>query len=142
MIKGFLGDSKENYQMNMINVMKHAIRNFSRQEIVSREMDGTLFRYTYQDSYERMQQLANALLSIGVKVGDRVGVLAWNHYQHFEIYYGLPGTGAVMVTLNLRLSPQDLTYVVNHSGATFIIVDEELLPIGESIMDSSRSVHQ
>jgi len=139
-VKGFFTDSKENYQMNMINVMKHAIRNFSRQEIVSREMDGTLFRYTYQDSYERMQQLANALLSIGVKVGDRVGVLAWNHYQHFEIYYGLPGTGAVMVTLNLRLSPQDLTYVVNHSGATFIIVDEDLLPIAESIMDSCKKV--
>ena len=139
-VKGFLSNSKENYQLNIINVMKHAIRNFSRQEIVSRKMDGSLFRYTYNDSYKRMQQLANALKSIGVKVGDRVGVLAWNHYQHFEIYYGLPGTGAVMVSFNLRLSTQDLTYVVNHSGASFIIIDEDLIPIAESIMDSCKKV--
>ncbi len=139
-VEGFFTDTKENYQLNMINVMKHAIRNFSRQEIVSRKMDGTLFRYTYLDSYKRMQQLANALISIGVKVGDRVGVLAWNHYQHFEIYYGLPGTGAVMVSFNLRLSIQDLSYVVNHSGASFIIVDEDLIPIAESIMDSCKNV--
>jgi fatty-acyl-CoA synthase len=139
-VKGFLVKSGENYQLNMINVMKHAIRNFSRQEIVSRKLDGTLFRYTYKDSYKRMQQLANALNSIGVKVGDRIGVLAWNHYQHFEIYYGLPGTGAVMVNLNLRLSPQDLTYVVNHSGVSFIIIDEDLIPIVEAIMHSCKEV--
>ncbi|GAG80459.1 unnamed protein product [marine sediment metagenome] len=107
-IKGLLTNPKGNYQLNVINIMKHAIRNFSRQEIVSRKRDGSLFRYTYKDSYARMQQLANALESMGVKVGDRIGVLAWNHYQHFEIYFGLPGTGAVMITLNLRLSPQFL----------------------------------
>jgi fatty-acyl-CoA synthase len=138
--KGFLVDSNKNYQLNVINVMKHAIRNFSRQEIVSKKMDGSLHRYTYIDSYKRMQKLANALKSIGVKVGDRVGVLAWNHYQHFEIYYGLPGTGAVMVSLNLRLSPQDLSYVVNHSGASFIILDEDLIPIAESIISSCKKV--
>jgi fatty-acyl-CoA synthase len=139
-VKGFPVSSKKNYQLNMINVMKHAIRNFSRQEIVSRKADGGLYRYTYDDSYKRMQQLANALKSLGVKVGDRVGVLAWNHYQHFEIYYGLPGTGAVMVSLNLRLSSQDLSYVVNHSGASFIIVDEDLISIAESIMSSCKKV--
>ena len=139
-VKGFRVSSNENYQLNMINVMKHAIRNFSRQEIVSRKMDGSMHRYTYRDSYNRMERLANALNSIGVKVGDRVGVLAWNHYQHFEIYYGLPGTGAVMVSLNLRLSSQDLTYVVNHSGASLIIVDEDLIPIAESIMVSCKKV--
>ena len=139
-VKGFLFSSKENYQLNMINVMRHAIRSYSRQEIVSRKMDGSLHRYTYMDSYKRMQKLANALTSIGVKVGDRVGVLAWNHYQHFEIYYGLPGTGAVMVNLNLRLSTQDLSYVVNHSGALFIIVDEDLISIAESIMPSCDNV--
>ncbi|MHA1914722.1 MAG: AMP-binding protein, partial [Promethearchaeota archaeon] len=114
-VKGFIVDSPIKYQLNVINLMRHAIRNFSRQEVVSRNLDGSLFRYTYKDAYERMQRLANAIESLGVKVGERVGVLAWNHYQHFEIYFGLPGTGAVMVSLNLRLSPQDLSYVVNHS---------------------------
>jgi len=140
MVKGLLTNPKGNYQLNTINLMKHAIRNFSRQEIVSRKMDGSLFRYTYKDSYARMQQLANALESIGVKVGDRVGVLAWNHYQHFEIYFGLPGTGAVMITLNLRLSPQDLSYVINHSNTSHIIVDEDLIPVAESILSSCKKV--
>lgn len=139
-VKGLLTNPKGNYQLNVINIMKHAIRNFSRQEIVSRKRDGSLFRYTYKDSYARMQQLANALKSMGVKVGDRIGVLAWNHYQHFEIYFGLPGTGAVMITLNLRLSPQDLSYVINHSNTSLIIVDEDLIPVAESILPSCKKV--
>ena len=132
-IKGFSADPEGNYQLNLINMMNHAIRNFARQEIVSRKIDGTLFRYTYAESYERMQRLANALKSIDVKVGDRVGILAWNHHQHYEIYYGLPGTGAVMVSLNLRLAPQDLSYVINHSGTKFLIVDEDLISVAESV---------
>ena len=132
-VKGFPADPEGNYQLNVINLMMHAIRNFARQEIVSRKIDGTLFRYTYRESYERMQRLANALISIGVKVGDRIGVLAWNHHQHYEIYYGLPGTGAVMVSLNLRLAPQDLSYVVNHSGTKYIIIDDDLINVAESI---------
>jgi fatty-acyl-CoA synthase len=132
-IKSFPADPEGNYQLNVINLIKHAIRNFARQEIVSRKIDGTLFRYTYAKSYERMKRLANALKSIGVEAGDRVGVLAWNHHQHYEIYYGVPGTGAVMVSLNLRLAPQDLSYVINHSGTKFIIIDEDLINIAESI---------
>lgn len=124
-VKGFIVDSQENYQLNVINLIIHGIRNFSRQEIVSRNMDGTLFRYSYKDAYGRMQQLANGLKSVGVKIGDRIGVLAWNHYQHYEIYFGLPGMGAVMVTLEIYdFHPRDLSYVINHSGTSMIIVDE------------------
>jgi len=135
LIKGFPADPEGTaiYQLNVINFIKHAIRNFGRQEIISRKLDGTLFRYTYKESYERMQRLANALESIGVKVADRVGVIAWNTHQHYEIYYGLPGMGAVMVTLNLRLAPQDLAYIVNHSETKYIIVDEDLIQIAENI---------
>jgi fatty-acyl-CoA synthase len=135
LIKGFPTESEGNdvYQLNVINFMKHAVRNFARQEIISRKVDGTLFRYTYKESYDRMQRLANALESIGVKVADRVGVLAWNTHQHYEIYYGLPGMGAVMVTLNLRLAPHDLAYIVNHSETKYIIVDEDLIQIAENI---------
>ncbi len=139
-IKGFPAESNGNYQLNVISLIKHAVRNFSRQEIVSRNLDGNLFRYSYRDSYERMQQLANSLESIGVKIGDRVGVLAWNTYQHFEIYYGLPGIGAVMVSMNMRLAKQDLAYVVNHSGASFIIVDEDLIQIAETIAPLCKKV--
>jgi len=139
-VEGFPADPVGNYQLNVINLMKHAVRNFARQEIVNRNEDGTLFRYTYKDSYERMQRLANALESIGIKVADRVGVLAWNTHRHFEIYYGLPGMGALMVSLNLRLAPQDLAYVVNHSGSKLIIVDEDLIKIAESIYHYAKTL--
>jgi len=133
-IKGFQANSNNNYQLNVIDLMKHAIRNYSRQEIVSRNLDGTLFRYTYSDAYKRMQRLANSLESIGIKVGDRIGVIAWNTYQHFEVYFGLPGMGAVMVSLNLRLAPQDLAYVINHSGIKYLIIDEDLIQVVESVI--------
>lgn len=139
-IKGFPAEPNGNYQLNVISLIKHAVRNFSRQEIVSRNLDGNLFRYSYKDSYERMQRLANSLESIGVKIGDRVGVLAWNTYQHFEIYYGLPGIGAVMVSMNMRLAKQDLAYVVKHSGARFIIIDEDLIQIAEGIAPLCKKV--
>ena len=132
-IKGFQADQIANYQLNIINLMKHAVRNYSRQEIVSRNSDGTLFRYTYSDAYKRMQRLANSLESLGIKVGDRIGVIAWNTYQHFETYFGLPGMGAVMVSLNLRLAPQDIAYIINHSGIKYIILDEDLIELIQSV---------
>ena len=132
-VKGFMVEQEENYQLNVINHMRQGVRNFAKQEIITRKSDGTFFQYTYKDSYERMKRLANALESIGIKVGDRVGVIAWNQHQHFEIYYGLPGMGAVMVSLNLNLIPEELSYVINHSGAKYIIVDEDLISVAEAI---------
>ena len=138
--KGFIATQQENYQLNVINLIKHGVRNFKRQEIITRRPNGSFFRYTYHDSYERMQRLANALVTVGVKIGDRVGVLSWNHHQYYEIYFGLPGMGAVMITLNLRLNPEDIAYIVNHSGTKFIIVDEDLLHIAESLAPLCDSI--
>ena len=132
-IKGFPATSQDNYQLNVTNIIKHAARSFGRQEIASRKHNGTMFRYTYKDSYERMQRLAGGLSGLGAKVGDRIGVLAWNTHENYEIYFGVPGMGAVMLLLNLRLAPPDLSYVVNHAGAEYIIVDETLLPIAHAI---------
>jgi len=132
-IMGFPATSQDDYQLNVTNIIQHAARSFGRQEIVSRQLDGAMFRYTYKEAYQRMQLLAGGLSAIGVHVGDRVGVLAWNSHENYEIYFGLPGMGAVMLLLNLRLAPQDLSYVVNHAGARFIIVDQSLLPIAEAI---------
>ena len=139
-IKGFPSTSQHNTQLNVINIIRHAARNFGRQEIASRMENGTMFRYTYRDAYERMQRLANALGRIGAKVGDRIGVLSWNTYRNYEIYFGLPGTGAVMLLLNLRLAPHELSYVINHAKARFIIVDESLLDIIEEIAHQCKTV--
>jgi fatty-acyl-CoA synthase len=71
-----------------------------------------MFRYTYQDAYGRIKRLANALYDLDVKIGDRVGVLEWNTYRYYEMDFGIPGAGAVLLQMNLRLSPQELSFVV------------------------------
>lgn len=139
-IKGFPATSNKNYHLNVTNLLKHGARNFGRQEIVSRKHDGSLFRYTYKDAYERTRCLADSLKTLGINVGDRVGVLAWNTHENYEIYFGVPGTGAVMLLLNLRLSPQELAYIINHSEAKTIFVDETLLDIAETIAPLCKSV--
>jgi len=139
-IQGFPSTSQINCQLNVTNIIKHGSRNFGRQEIISRKHDGTFFRYTYKEAYERIQRLASSLASIGVEVGDKIGILAWNTHEHYEIYFGVPGTGAVMLLLNLRLAPQELSYVVNHANTRFMIVDESLLHIAEALAPTCTSV--
>lgn len=139
-VKGFPATSQINYQLNVTTLLKHAARSFGKQEIVSRKCDGKLFRYTYKEAFERVKRLANSLASLGLGVGDKIGVLAWNTYRHFEIYFGLPGTGAVMLLLNLRLAQQELSYVINHAEAKFIFVDEDLLHIAEAIAPFCKTV--
>lgn len=101
-------------------------------EIVSKMRD-TIHRYTYADMGRRARQVANALTRLGVKQGDRVATLAWNGYRHLEVYYAAPCMGAVLHTLNLRLSPTDLEYIINHAEDSVICVDEDLLPILEKL---------
>ncbi len=139
-INGLTLTSKSIYQLNVINLLKHAVRNFGRQEILSRRPDGTLFRYTYQDAYERVQRLANSLHSLGIQPGDRIGVLTWNTHENFEIYFGLPGIGAVMLLLNARLVPSELEYIIKHAEAKFLIVDDSLLSIAEEIIPSCKTI--
>ena len=138
-IKGFPATSQA-YQLNVTNILKHGARNFGRQEIVSRKHDGTFFRYTYKHAYDRVTRLASSLSSLGIEIGDKVGVLAWNTYRHFEIYYGIPGTGAVMLLLNLRLAVQELSYIMNHAEAKFIFVDESLIKVAEAIAPRCKTV--
>ncbi len=101
-------------------------------EIVSKMRDKT-HRYTYAEFGRRSRQLASALTNLGVKQGDRVATFAWNGYRHLEIYYAVPCMGAVLHTLNLRLSPADLEYIINHAEDSVICVDEDLLPLLEKL---------
>ena len=101
-------------------------------EIVSKMRD-RIHRYTYADLGRRSRQLAAALTRLGVRQGDRVATLAWNSYRHLEVYYAAPCMGAVLHTLNLRLSSEQLAYVINHAEDTVICVDEDLLPMLERL---------
>jgi fatty-acyl-CoA synthase len=123
----------DDYQLNTTTLIRHAARTHGDQEIVYRTGNGAWDRYTYRDCYARTCQAANALRSLGVGPGDRVGVLDWNSRRYFELYYSIPGLGAVMVQLNLRLTPEELSYIIGHSEVTWIYVDETLLPLAEAL---------
>ncbi len=138
-IQGFPATSQNDYQLNVINIFRQAVVSFGRQEIVSVTPSGKL-RFCYKDSYARIKKLGNALKKLGVKPGDRVGVMDWNTHRHFECYYAIPGVGAVILLLNLRLAPPDLSYVVNHSGASVIFVSDTLYPLIQAIAPSCPGV--
>jgi fatty-acyl-CoA synthase len=118
-----------NLPLTVLSILKRAEVLFGKREIVSQTPDKHFHRYTYRDMARRAKKLAVALKDLGVRTGDRVGTLCWNHHQHLEAYYGIMVCGGVLHTLNLRLHPTDLSYIVNHAGDKVIIVDESLLPL-------------
>lgn len=111
------------------------------EQIVTRTDDG-LHRYTYADLRRRSHQLAHALASRGVRIGDRVASFLWNNHRHLELYYAVPSMGAVLHTLNIRLSPRDLEYIVNHAADRVVFVDEDLLPLLEPLAPKCPTVEQ
>ena len=117
------------YPLTLPTILEHAGRLHSAQEIVSRKPDKSIHRYTFGEFYRRSKLIAESLLKIGLKPGDRVATLCWNHNIHLETYFGVPCAGGVLHTLNLRLSKDELTYIVNHAEDRFLIVDDDLLPI-------------
>jgi fatty-acyl-CoA synthase len=104
---------------------------FGPVEVISRRADKSLHRSTFGEVCQRARQLAEALARWGLQPGDRVATLMWNHAQHLELYLGAPLAGGVVHTLNLRLHPDDLTYIVNHAKDRVLVVDEVLLPLFE-----------
>ncbi len=90
-------------------------------------------RQTYKQIRDRSHQLAHALKAAGIEVGDRVGTFMWNGSRHLEAYHACAGMGAVLHTLNIRLSDTDLEYIINHAGDALIIVDADLLPLLEKL---------
>jgi fatty-acyl-CoA synthase len=102
---------------------------FGRSEIVSRLPDKSLRRQTYADFYARTRKLAAALRALGLKKGERVATLCWNHHAHLECYFGIPAAGGVMHTLNLRLAPEEIGWIAHHAEDRFLVVDDVLLPL-------------
>src|SRR6266540_1195899 len=102
-------------QLTLIPLLERAGRLFPNAQIVSQRPDDTTHRYTYRDFYRRTRALAAALQEMGLRPGDRVATLMWNHAAHLEAYFGVPAAGGVLHTLNLRLHPDELVYIVNHA---------------------------
>jgi fatty-acyl-CoA synthase len=109
-------------------------------EIVSQTVEGGLHRYGYKAARERIGRLANVLIGLGIKPGDRVATLAWNGYRHFELYYAIAGIGAVCHTINPRLFDEQITYIANHAEDTALFFDLTFLPLVERLKPSFKSI--
>ena len=115
--------------LSLNHLLERAGRLFAGNEIVSRLPDKSLRRHSYGEFYRRSRALAAGLQALGLRRGDRVATLCWNHHAHLESYFGIPAAGGVMHTLNLRLAPQELGWIAGDAEDRFLIVDDVLLPL-------------
>lgn len=120
-------------QLMISDLIEHASLNHATQEIVSRESDGSDHRYTWAECARRSKKLANALLAAGVKPGDRVATIAWNNYRHIEIYYAVAGIGAIVHTINPRLDPKQIAWMIGHAEDSYMFFDTTFAPIVHGI---------
>src|SRR2546427_12601736 len=117
------------YPLTLTHFFERTRRLFSKKTLGTRVPGVGLVKYTYADFCDRTARLAAALAALGITKGDRVGTFAWNSHRHLEIYFAAPLMGAVLHTVTIRLSAQDITYIVDHAGDRVLIVDASLWPI-------------
>jgi 3-(methylthio)propionyl---CoA ligase len=122
------------------SLIEFAARHHADAEIVSRRVEGDLHRYTYADAAARSRQVARALDRLGLRFSDRVGTLAWNGYRHFELYFGVSGSGRVVHTINPRLSPEQVAWIANHAEDQVLCFDMTFLPIIKAIWPQCKTV--
>src|SRR5581483_1013737 len=116
--------------------LDHAVNHAGDVEIVTREPDGSVRRYTYADLGRRAAQFMHGLDQLGIGVGEAVGTLAWNHDRHLEAYFGIPCSGRVLHTLNPRLAPDDLGYTIGEAADRAILVDPDFLPLLRAVPEA------
>tara|TARA_B100000678_G_scaffold112832_1_gene94336 strand:- start:1289 stop:2920 length:1632 start_codon:yes stop_codon:yes gene_type:complete len=121
-------------------IVEHADQNYPDREIVSVTSEDPLHRYTYKDCFKRVRKLANALEKLNITKGDRIATLAWNDYRHLETYYAVGGSGYVCHTINPRLFPEQIVFMINHAEDKWIMTDPLFLPLLESISDQIPDV--
>ena len=109
-------------------------------EVVARDIEGDIHRYTYAEAHPRIKCMALALKGLGMKSGDRVGTLAWNTHRHWEMFYAAPGMGYVLHTINPRLFPEQLVYIMNHAEDRLLFIDRGTLPLVEAIAPKLTAV--
>ncbi len=122
------------------SLIEHADRHHGDAQIVSRRVEGDLHRTTYRELHRRARRMANALAALGVRPSDRVATLAWNGYRHLELYFAVSGSGAVLHTINPRLHPEQIAWIVNHAEDGLLFFDLTFLPIIEAIAPHCRKV--
>src|SRR5881398_2544449 len=115
-----------NFPLTLPTILERSGKIFPRVEIVSRRPDRSIVRTCYGDFYRRARRLASALTSLGLRPGDRVASMMWNHSGHLEAFFGVPAAGGILHTLNLRLHPDEIAAIANHAGDRFLLIDDVL----------------
>ena len=130
----------QNHPLLISALIDHAARHHGDTQVVSRRVEGDIHRYTWGDVQKRAKQVANALDGLGLKTADRVGTLAWNGYRHLELYFGVSGSERVLHTINPRLLPEQIAWIVNHAEDQVLCFDTSFLPIVQGIHAHCKTV--
>ncbi|WKA51501.1 long-chain fatty acid--CoA ligase [Planococcus liqunii] len=128
-----------NAPLLLSSFVKRAEQYFPDKLIISRTGE-QIHRIPYKDFAKRTRQLASALEKLGMDRGTKVGSFAWNHHRHLELYFGVPGSGAILHMINIRLSPEHIIYVINHAEDEILLVDHDLFPLIEKIAPQLKTV--
>jgi fatty-acyl-CoA synthase len=128
-----------NVPFRVTSMLEHAERYFAKKEVTSRTMSG-IRKFSYREIGERTRRLSSSLKRLGVQKGERIGTLAWNHHRHLEAYFAIPGVEAVLHTINIRLSPEHIAYIINHADDQILLIDQDILPLVEHIKDHIPNV--
>ncbi len=128
-----------NRPLRIADIITLAEKIHPNEEIISKTLQGTLHTTNYAEIALRSRQMSKALISLGVKMGDRIATLAWNGFRHLELYFAISGIGAICHTINPRLSSEQMTYVVNHAEDKLIFLDLTFIPIIEAHLDKFPS---
>jgi fatty-acyl-CoA synthase len=132
----------QDWPLLLHRVIDHAAIQHGAREVVTRSIEGPMHRTNYADIHSRALQVAKRLRKDGIKLGDRVGTLAWNTWRHLETWYGITGIGAVYHTVNPRLFPEQIAWIVNHAADRLIFVDLTFVPILEAIADKLPTIER
>ena len=127
-------------QLMISSILTHAEKNFPDVEMVSVTVDNPRHRQNYKTFARRCRQLGNALSSLGAEFGDRVGTLAWNDFRHMELYYGISGSGMVCHTINPKLFPEQVAYIINHAEDKILFADVLVMPLLEALKEHLSKV--
>lgn len=131
-----------NMSLTITSIMAHAERVHGNQEIVSVTRDNPRHRYSYREAFKRTRQLANGMAGWKLNRGDRIATLAWNDYRHFETYYAAACSGYVCHTINPRLFPEQIVYIINHAEDQVVFVDPDFMPLVEAVASQCPKVRE
>src|ERR1700738_4387790 len=138
LMKGLMQD----WSLVCHRIIDHAAIQYGKRKVVSRSIEGPLVETNYAEIRKRALKVSQRLVKDGIKPGDRVGTLAWNTWRHLEAWYGILGAGAVYHTVNPRLFPEQIVWIVNHAEDRVMCTDLTFVPLLEKLADKLTSIER